>query len=377
MSGASVQTRPRVLIYRDLLLPPSETFVAEQAAAFRRYFAVFAGTRRHSPGGLPVANAEIAADGAATRLLRIATRRPSEEWLSRLRGWSPRLVHAHFGYDGFLAVPVARNLGVPLAVTFHGYDATIRHSRSPLHMGWYLLRRRVFERATRIIAVSNFIRDELLLSGCPPEKIAVRYIGVDMDRFTPGAPFPRERLIVFVGRLVEKKGCGDLIDAMHRVVGTAPGAQLAIIGDGPLRPELERRAAPLGTAVRFLGHLPHRDVATWIRRASILCAPSQRTPTGEAEGLPTTIVEALACATPVVATRHAGIPEAVEDGVSGFLVPERTVTALADALVTLLREPDLAAAMSGQARARAVSTFSLAACTAALEDVYDEVADQR
>jgi glycosyltransferase involved in cell wall biosynthesis len=90
-----------------------------------------------------------------------------------------------------------------------------------------------------------------------------------------------------------------------------------------------------------------------------------------------TIVEALASATPVVATLHAGIPEAVEDGVTGLLVPERSIGALAEALSTLLRDPEIAARMSRDARERAMSKFSLSACTAALEGLYDEIAGQR
>jgi glycosyltransferase involved in cell wall biosynthesis len=298
-------------------------------------------------------------------------RSPANEWIERLREWKPRLVHAHFGYDGFLALPLARRLGIPILVTFHGYDATLRSPASPAQAVYLVMRKRVFRKADRVVAVSSFIRDEVIRAGCPADKVTVRYIGVDVDRFKPAGS--REPLILFVGRLVEKKGCADLIDAMEDVIRAVPEAELVIVGDGPLRPDLQARAVSRGSSIRFLGHRSHDEVRAWLRRASVLCAPSRRTATGEAEGLPMAIIEALASGTPVVATRHAGIPEAVEHGRTGWLVEEGATGALAQALTRTLQDRDRWDEMSRLARERAVLHFSLARCTASLEDLYDEI----
>src|SRR6185437_507604 len=149
------------------------------------------------------------------------------------------------------------------------------------------------------------------------------YNGVDLARFPPGSGGPD--LVLFVGRLVEKKGVEILIEAFARARAARPGASLVIIGDGPLRPRLERRA---GEGVRFLGALPPGDVADWMRRATVLAAPSVTARDGDAEGLPNVIVEAAASALPAVGSDHSGIPEAILDGETGFIVPERDAEAL-------------------------------------------------
>ena len=118
--------------------------------------------------------------------------------------------------------------------------------------------------------------------------------------------------MLFVGRLIEKKGLGDLLDAMTAV----PDARLLIVGDGPLRPELEAEAR-LRVAAEFAGWLAPEDVARRFEEARVLCVPSRRAASGDAEGLPTVILEAGARGLPTVGTRHSGIPEAIADAAAG------------------------------------------------------------
>ena len=152
------------------------------------------------------------------------------------------------------------------------------------------------------------------------------------------------------------------------------GAKLAIIGDGPLRGALERQAQGLGDRVCFLGTLPSDEVADWMRRASVLAAPSLTASDGDAEGLPNVVVEAAASGLPVVGTRHSGIPEAVEDGVTGFLVSEGDAGALAARLADLLASESLRRDMRGAARRLAERKFNRRMLTERLESIYDEVA---
>jgi glycosyltransferase involved in cell wall biosynthesis len=170
--------------------------------------------------------------------------------------------------------------------------------------------------------------------------------------------------------LVEKKGTKVLIEA---VAGIA-GAKLAVIGDGPLRAALERQARKLGERVRFLGALRSDEVAQWMQRASVLAAPSVTAADGDAEGLPNVVVEAAASGLPVVGTRHSGIPEAVEDGATGFLVPEGDAGALAARLAELLGSQSLRREMGVAARQLAEHKFSRQMLTERLEAIYDEVA---
>jgi len=150
-----------------------------------------------------------------------------------------------------------------------------------------------------------------------------------------------------------------------------PQARLVVIGDGPLRGALERRAGP---SVQFLGALPPEEVAQWMRRAALLAAPSLTAADGDAEGLPNVVVEAAASGLAVVATSHSGIPEAVEDGVSGLLVPEGDAGALAAGLAALLGAEDRRRTMGAAARRLAAQRFDRARLTETLERIYDEVA---
>jgi glycosyltransferase involved in cell wall biosynthesis len=177
-------------------------------------------------------------------------------------------------------------------------------------------------------------------------------------------------LVLHVGRLVEKKGTKILIEAMAGVAD----ATLVIIGEGPLRATLEREARETGDRVRFLGALRSDEVANWMRRASVLAAPSVTAADGDAEGLPNVVVEAAASGLPVVGTNHSGIPEAIEDGVSGFLVPENDASMLAARLRDVLGSESHRSQMSLAARRLAERKFSRQLLTARLESIYDTVA---
>ena len=307
----------------------------------------------------------IADHGLAIRLGRVGA------LAARLRPERPALVHAHFATDGLIALPLAEALGVPLVTTLHGYDVT--RTRAAMlasgRLSWMryaLLRRRLMARGALFLAVSEALRQKAVAGGFPETRTLTHHLGVDLSRFAGDGP--REPgLILHVGRLVEKKGTAVLLEAVRRL----DGARLAIVGDGPLRRALERQAGGLGEKVLFLGALPPPQVADWMRRASVLAAPSVTARDGDAEGLPTVIVEAAASALPAVGTRHSGIPEAIVDGETGFLVPERDPGALAARLETLLGSAEIAARMGAAARRLAEERFDAVRQIARLEGLYD------
>lgn len=218
------------------------------------------------------------------------------------------------------------------------------------------------------LPVSDALCSAALDQGFPEERTRTHYLGVDLARFASKGE--REAaLILHVGRLVEKKGTEVLLQAVARL----PDAKLVVIGDGPERGRLERKAARLGPRVQFLGALDSTEVAEWMQRATILAAPSMTARDGDAEGLPTVIVEAAACGLPVAATRHSGIPEAVVDGETGFLVPEGDAHALAERIALLLGSAGLRERMGRAARAMAEAKFDLRRQTTQLEDMYDRL----
>jgi colanic acid/amylovoran biosynthesis glycosyltransferase len=363
--------RPVAAIVRSALFNASETFVRDHAAGLRRYRSLLVGLegRANAP---PAILPRGPAGALRARLLGLGSFAP------RLRPHRPVLVHAHFGPDGLLALPLAERLGVPLVTTLHGYDVS-RSDRSLFLSGrlswirYVLMRRRLMEGGRLFLAVSDAVRQRAVARGYPAERTLTHHNGVDLRRFRAGAATPG--LILHVGRLVEKKGTKLLLDAFAEAKRTWPGASLAILGDGPLRPVLERRAAALalGDSVRFLGALSHEETAAWMSRAWLLAVPSLAAPDGDSEGLPQVVLEAAASSLPVVGSGHAGIPEAVEDGRSGFIVPEGDAGTLARRLAELLASPELRRCMGASARTVAETRFDSRRQIDRLETLYDSL----
>jgi colanic acid/amylovoran biosynthesis glycosyltransferase len=348
--------RPVVALFRAPVFNASETFVRAQATGLRRYQPLVVG--REDKGNIP--------PELAGRVLL----RPSA---GQVRRFAPVLVHAHFGTDGLSALPLAERLGVPLVTSLRGYDVTRSNAALLLsaRLSWvkYALRRRALQRrGTLFLAVSDALKRQAIARGYPAARTRTHYNGVDLDRFPAGPGGPET--ILFVGRLVEKKGVDSLLHAFAIVLRTRPDASLVILGEGPLRPRLEGLA---GESVRFLGGQAPADVAAWMRRATVLAAPSVTARDGDAEGLPNVILEAAASAMPAVGSDHSGIPEAIVEGETGFIVPERDAEALAARLMTILSDPDLRGRMGAAARAMAERSFDFERQMRRLEEIYDEV----
>ena len=376
---------PTVLIYRTELLPPSETFVAAQAHALRRFSPWFAGLRL-VPSGLQLDACETILltrhDALSDKIRRrffFATG-IAPHFLRALQLRRPALLHAHFAIDAAVALPVQKQLGIPLVVTLHGYDATMSDQalRRDAPGRVYLRRKAELRaRARFFICVSDHIRRQALERGVPEEKLRTIPIGVDLNFFAPdpqrSRPHPAlDPIVLFVGRLVEKKGCAHLIRAMALVEERHPTARLLIVGDGPLLDPLRLQARQALHHCTFLGSQPPTIVRDLMHRASVLAAPSIIAASGDSEGLPITLCEAQAIGLPIAAFRGPGVSEAVVEGETALLVPPRDERALADAISDLLRDACLAKRLAAAGRARAQAHFSLERQTARLEDLYTE-----
>ena len=368
----SVPCQSTVAIYRNTLLPISETFVLAQAQTLCRYRPVFVGLGR-APGldlgGIPIES--LSRDGSRP----VRTRFKRGGLLGRQVGrHSPQLVHAHFGPDGLNSVSLAKHLSIPLVVTMHGYDVYQGKEGASAGHRRYLRRRiRLAESATRIVCVSDHMRLYLAELGFPEEKLQTHYIGVDTSGYEHVARVDREPVVLAVGRLVEKKGFEHLIHAMARLQAAGDPSRLVLIGDGPQRSGLTELAHRSLRSFEFLGAQSRREVAAWMRRAALLVVPSVTASNGDREGLPITLLEAFASGLPVVATRHSGIPEAVIDGESGLLVDERQVEPLAGAIGRLVTDHELWVSLSRGARRTVEERFDLQKQTRKLETIYDEV----
>ncbi len=302
---------------------------------------------------------------------------PSERQAARVRAHSPALIHAHFGPDATHALPLARALDVPLIVTHHGYDVTTEDhalSRSP-SLRLYLKRRaQLYQAASLVLCVSQFVREKALRKGAPPHKTLVHYIGIDIAGFTPDPAVARSDTVLFVGRLVENKGCQQLLRAMRLVQRVRPECRLVIIGDGPLRPRLEQTARELDLHyVSFLSTQPAGVVRHWMSRARVLSVPSITVASGVSEGFGMVFAEAQAMGLPVAGFATGGIPEAVVHGATGLLARERDTTALAHNIIALLSDRSMWERFSEAGQRRAREFFDIRRQTAALENIYRAV----
>lgn len=275
-------------------------------------------------------------------------------WVARrlVRQRPVAVVHAHW------LVPqgvVARLLGVPYLVTSHGGDLYGLRGRVLL-----AVKRWVARGAAGMTVVSQAMQRESARLGLTPPRLEVIPMGVDLqDRFTVAAHEGRipDRLL-FVGRLVEKKGLRHLLEAMPAILASRPAVRLDIAGFGPEEADLRQRAAALqlGEAVRFLGALPQAELPALYRRASLFVAPFVTGPGGDQEGLPVALMEAIGCGCPVVVGRVAGLEDLLGERVAALSVDPVTAPALAERVLAVLADPrqavDDAAAIAAQASAR-------------------------
>ncbi len=368
-----------VLIFRSTLLAYSETFIPAQAEKFRSFIPYYAGFKAIKGIVLPPDRTLAPhANRLVGRLRNVASEFGFYEpaFLAAVARIQPAVIHAHFEECGIRALPLAQHFRTPLFVTCHGYDVTVQTTRwqGLPFLGAHFLRRRqaMFRGASRFLGVSRFICDAMLRRGYPADKVRLHYIGIDTARFSPDPDVVPKPQILFVGRLVEKKGCGDLVRAMIEVNARYPEVELVIAGHGPLRESLESLVREHRLHVRFAGVVTPDEVLRLLRESMLASMPSVRSGSGDSEGLSMVNLEAQAPGVPVIQTRHGGIPEAVEDGVTGLLAEERDPAGLARLILTLLDDSALRTKMGQAARARILRDFNLETQSRQLEAQYEE-----
>jgi glycosyltransferase involved in cell wall biosynthesis len=266
-------------------------------------------------------------------------------------------VIAEYGPNGVAVMDVCKEAGVPLIVHFHGYDAYVRPVLEKEGKRYPEL----FQNSSAIIAVSRDMENQLLRLGVPREKLQYNPYGVDISLFQKVDPAHAPPLFVAVGRFVDKKAPYLTLLAFKKVVESVPEARLILIGDGPLWEACKQLAQALGIfeMVQFPGVLPHVEVAATMQKARAFVQHSIVPSHGDSEGTPVAVIEAGATGLPVVATRHAGIPDVVIDGETGLLVDEGDVNGMAECMIRMAKNPDLAAKLGRAARKRICDEFSM------------------
>ncbi len=280
--------------------------------------------------------------------------------------------------EGFVGLLTARLLRVPLVVYAHGEEITTWRQPAKLRFMTF-----TYRQADRVVANSEFTRNELLKLGVAADRITLIYPGVDVERFRPGLACEdlrpsigigaEQKLILSVGRLSRRKGFDEVIRSLPRLVGDGLDTHLALIGIGEDRRYLESVAAECGVAqrVHFLGHVSPEDLPRWYAAADVFAMPNREI-NGDNEGFGMVFIEASACGRPAIAGRDGGTGDAVLDGVTGYRVNGHDSDAVVAGIRSILADPQAAQRMGADGLARVREEFSwqrVADKTMALADV--------
>jgi len=283
------------------------------------------------------------------------------------------LMHIYFGHTGVHLLPFIEQWDKPCVVSFHGADV----AQKPEIKDYPAKLRRLFKAVPLVFARSQSLVDRLVHLGCPPEKLRINRTGIPLNEF----PFvdrepPRDSKwrVVQACRLIPKKGVATSLRAFAIFKKDNPGAEFFIAGKGPLQSELEMLAGGLGILrdVHFVGFLPQPKLLELYASSHLFLHPSEISPNQDQEGVPNSVLEAMATGLPVVATRHGGIPEAVDHGRTGFLVAEEDHVGLANAMQLITSSPASLKQMGEHAHAAVVERFGQDAQIDQLESFYDE-----
>jgi colanic acid/amylovoran biosynthesis glycosyltransferase len=280
----------------------------------------------------------------------------TEAYVKVIRDYQAAAVLAHYGDTGVRVLPACRRTRVPLIVHFLGYDASVRSVLEENRETYPAM----FREAAAVIAVSPAMREKLISLGAPSAKVHYNRFGIDCDKFGGADPLRSAPVFLAVGRFVEKKAPQLTLTAFQIVLQNHPAARLRMIGDGPLLEQCKKLAEQLGIAhaVNFLGPQGHAVVQEEMRHARCFVQHSVEAPSGDSEGTPVSILEAAGSGLPVVSTRHAGIPQAVVEAQTGFLVDEGDVSGMAACMLRLAEDPELAARLGKAARDHVLNSFS-------------------
>jgi glycosyltransferase involved in cell wall biosynthesis len=360
---------PRAAVFSTNFLDYSQTFVHQEVTHHTRYQVEVFCRKRMYPE-------RFAFDPVHVGSRVYAFTRYSARFQRLLGSGRFDLVHGHFGTGSCYAVPYAVRAKLPLVVTFHGYDVPLLRSRArllPQNWPYALLSGGLLRHLTLGLCASRELYEMLLSFGVARERLRVYRLGIDLSAFRRGRPGAVPRVLM-VGRFVEKKGFEYGLRAFAACRAQGLSAELCLVGGGEREARLRALAHELGVeaAVRFAGVLAPAEVATLMADSDVLLAPSVVAADGDRESGVIAVKEASAAELPVIGTLHGGIPEIIDDGVTGFLVPERDVETLAERLGRLLRDRAAAARMGAAGRAKMEREYDLTRRVAALEDHYDE-----
>ncbi len=383
-SSGDQPSRPVVASYVVTFLKPEMLHVYRQITALREFRPVVFAQKREHAAEFPFEDVVVIPKPRSHPLRRIwqkqilgrpitIYRSEARRILAAMRAAEARVVHVYFGHIGVHLLPLLEILELPVVVSFHGADAQVGLDRAAHRE----MTERMLGLATLLLVRSESLGKRLIALGCDSKKIRLHRTGIPLEstffrmRQTPGDGGWR---CVQACRLIQKKGLRTSLRAFAKFAEEHPRATFTIAGEGPLAEGLRALAAELGISekVFFTGFLPQEKLRALFAESHLFLHPSELGADGDQEGVPNSMLEAMASGLPVLATMHGGIAEAIEHEVSGLLVAERDDAALAEAMLRLAADPPKFANMSTAAARAVAEKFDLTTQARALETIYRE-----
>jgi len=378
-----------IAIFRNVFLPYSETFIYDSIKTYKKFSPVVFTKKRINNILFPLDNVIVPRNLENARQIEsffysIAINSPSVA--REFEKVAPELVHAHFAQSGILAIPYVQKFQIPLIVSLHGNDVGIllaRQKFKPKNWFYALSIRRLIKCASLFLAASNELKERFVKFGCPAHKIRIHRLGIDLSSFRnlPCTENNKATTVLMLGRFVEKKGFEYGIRAFAETLKEIDSHKitLSIIGGGRLEHQLKNLVSQLGLSkyVNFLGVLSHQQVKEILmHEADILLAPSTVAQNQDRDSGLMVAKEAAAAKIPVIGTLHGGIPDIIEDGKTGYLVPERNIKMLAERLITLINNKNLRLELGKSARLKMEMEYNIEDQMAELESIYFELIER-
>src|SRR4030095_3950914 len=377
-----LESKPVVACYCATFLKPEMLHIYRQITALERVSPVVIAQKRENAARFPFDKIDIVPKQALHFLRRFWFRQVrNKPWqissdelralTNILKRKDAQLLHIYFGQIAVHLLPLIRTWEKPSIVSFHGADTIVEMNKPA-----YREATRQMLAAVKLALVrSESLRRAVVDLGCDEKKIEVQHTGIPLDEFPlreRSAPKNGKWRFAQAGRLIEKKGLPVTLRAFARFLKRYPNATLTVAGDGPLIGQLQdlARELKIDNRVSFTGFVSQAQLREIYYASHIFLHPSETGFDGNQEGIPTSMLEAMASALPVFATEHGGIPEAIENGVSGVLVPERDNEELAWALMNSVEEPGLLLRMWRNGEGVVRNKFDLRMQAVRLEEIY-------
>ncbi len=376
--------KPVVACYCATFLKPEMLHIYRQITALKRVRPVVITRKREEAERYPFAGLTLVPKPAMHFIRRIwfrqlrhvpwkICRAETDRLLRVMERQRADLLHVYFGHIAVHLLPLLERWNGPSFVSFHGADVKVDLEKAAYRAATL----RMLEAVRLVLVRSESLREALVRLGCPASKIRIQRTGIPLDQvpfYARTWPDDGSWQLLQAGRLVEKKGLRTSLRAFAKFARRFPDAQFTIAGEGPLLDALREEARELGVAnhVKFTGFVSQRELHDFFLGSHMFLHPSEAGADGNQEGVPNSMLEAMASGLPVFATTHGGIPEAIENGVSGVLVGEGDAGALARKLMEAAEKPEFLGSLAKNGAAAVAEKFEQRAQVRQLEDCYFE-----